>query len=355
MPDLLPLPPPTGDEPVVAVLVLDGNNSFEVGIASEVFGIRRGEVLRHPAVDQWYDLRFCGRAPGSQSEGPGGVTTTLAYGLETLATADLVVVPYCEKPPEAERVPLGHAEPCPVDDEVVDAVRAAHERGAVVMSFCSGAFVLGQAGLLDGRPATTHWLYARAFRKRFPRVPFVEDVLYVDNGDVMTSAGSAAAMDLSLHYIRREHGADVADLIARRMVVPPHRDGGQAQYVALPLPPISQTSFADLLQWMLGNLDADLTVEDLAARAAMSPRSFARHFQQATGTTPHRWLTARRVDHARRLLETTDLPVDRVARSAGLGSAANLRARMGEAVGVTPTAYRQRFARLEVTSAVGAA
>lgn len=351
MPDLLPLPPPTGEEPVVAVLVPDGNNDFEVGIAAEVFGIRRGEVLRHPSVTQWYDLRFCGLTPGAQRQVSGGMTMTLAYGLETVATADLVVVPYCVKPADAERMPMGQVEPCPVDDEVIDAVRAAHERGAQLMSFCSGAFVLAQAGLLDGRQATTHWLYTRAFRRRFPRVQFIEDVLYVDNGDVMTSAGSAAGIDLALHYIRREHGADVADLIARRMVVPPHRDGGQAQYVALPPPQIAQTSFAELLEWMLANLDADLSVDGLAAQAAMSPRSFARHFQQATGTTPHKWLTARRVDHARRLLETTDLPVDRVAQASGLGSAANLRARMGEAVGVTPTAYRQRFARLEMRSA----
>lgn len=344
-PTLLPLPTPSRPEPVVAALVTAPNSSFEVSVAAEVFGLRRGEVLRHPAVDGWYDFRLCGTRPGQTWPGPGGATMTLAHGLETVATADIVVVPFTPKPPWAEQVPLGAADPPPVPDEVADAVRAAHDNGAVVMSFCSGAFILGQAGLLDGRAATTHWMYARAFRRRFPRARFVEDVLYVDEGSVMTSAGSASAIDLSLHFIRREHGADVADLVARRMVVPPHRDGGQAQYVVPPAPEVTATPFAELLEWMLAHLDEELKVEDLAARAAMSPRSFARHFAEATGTTPHRWLTARRVDQARRLLETTDWPVDRVAHEAGLGTAANLRARLGESVGVTPTAYRRRFAR----------
>ncbi|CAN5320347.1 hypothetical protein BH23ACT9_BH23ACT9_06220 [soil metagenome] len=271
---------------------------------------------------------------------------TFEHDLETVVNADVVIVPYCPKPDDAEQRPVGEVEPCCLHDDVVDAVRAAHEQGATVMSFCSGAFVLARAGLLDGRQATTHWMYAKAFRRRFPKVDFLEDVLYVDNGDILTAAGSASAVDLSLHYVRREHGADVADMIARRMVVPPHRDGGQAQYVALPPPVVTQTSVSELLEWMLTQLDRDLSVDELASRAAMSPRSFARHFQQATGTTPHRWLTARRVDHARRLLETTDWPVDRVAAASGLGSAANLRARMGEHVGVTPTAYRSRFARV---------
>jgi AraC family transcriptional regulator, transcriptional activator FtrA len=348
VPDLLPMPGPTGDEPVVAVLALDGPDTFEVSVATEIFGVRRGEVLRHPTVRRWYDLRLCGARPGQTTAGLGGAQITLAHGLETVATADVVVVPLCAKPADSERQVPGTVDPTPVADDVVDAIRAAHERGATVMSFCSGSFALAQAGLLDGREATTHWMYAQSFRRRFPRVRFVEDVLYVDNGQVLTSAGSASAIDLALHFMRREHGADVADVIARRMVVPPHRDGGQAQYVATAPPALPpSTSFSGLLEWMLANLDQDLTVDELAARAAMSPRSFARHFQQATGTTPHRWLTARRVDHARRLLETTELSIDRIARAAGLGTAANLRARMGEQVGVTPTAYRQRFTRVD--------
>lgn len=346
-PDLLPLPEPTRPEPVVAVLCLDGPDTFEVAVAIEVFGVRRGEVLRHPAVDGWYDLRLCATRPGRSFAGHGGATITLAHGLDTVAEADIVIVPLCAKPADRERMPVGQIQPVVASPEVIAALQAAHARGATVMSFCSGSFALAEAGLLDGQQATTHWMYGAAFRRRFPRVDFVEDVLYVDNGRVLTSAGSASAIDLCLHFVRREHGADVADLIARRMVVPPHRDGGQAQYIAIPPPVIAQTSFAALLEWMLANLDTEISVEGLADRAAMSPRSFARHFQQATGTTPHRWLTARRVDHARRLLETTDLPVDRIARAAGLGTAANLRARMDEAVGVTPTAYRRRFARTQ--------
>lgn len=346
MTDLLPLPAPTGTEPVVAVLVMQGDNSFEVGIAAEVFGIRRGEVLRHPSVTQWYDFRLCGTSTDDRVPGVGGSTMTLAYGLDTLAAADIVIVPYCPKPVDAERFPPGEMAPDVVDDDVVQAVRDAHRAGATIMSFCSGAFILAQAGLLDRRQATTHWMYANTFRRRFPQVQFVEDVLYIDNGDVLTSAGSGSGVDLALHYLRREHGAEVADLVARRMVVPPHRDGGQAQYIAAPAPEVSQGTFAELLDWMLTNLDADLTVDGLAAKSAMSPRSFARHFQQATGTTPHRWLTSRRIDHARHLLEATDWSIDRVATASGLGSPANLRARLADCVGVTPTAYRRRFARV---------
>lgn len=341
--DLLPLPEPAGPEPVVAVLVEQQWAAFEVGIAVEVFGIRRGEVLRHPGVDRWYDLRMCG--PAQPVRSPGGLTINVDHGLDTLAAADIVIVPFCAKRPDAERVPLGHGNPLSVSPETLEALRTAADHGATMISFCSGAFALAEAGLLDGRDATTHWMYAHTFRRRFPKVRFQTDVLYVDEGQMMTSAGSASGIDLSLHLIRQRHGADVADLIARRMVVPPHRDGGQAQYVATPAPDVSATSFSELMEWMLANLSDDLTVDDLAGRAAMSPRSFARHFQQATGTTPHRWLTARRVDRARQLLETTDWPVDRVASESGLGSAANLRARLTDQIGVTPTAYRRRFAR----------
>lgn len=341
--DLLPEPVATQPEPVVATLVEGQWAAFEVAIALEIFGIRRGEVLRHPNVDGWYDVRLCGPEP--QVAGPAGVTISVPHRLDVLASADVVIVPYCAKPADVERRPVGRAEPMPVSEDAVEALRAAHDRGATLLSFCSGAFALAQAGLLDGRPATTHWMYARSFTERFPKVRFTPDVLYVDDGEILTSAGSAAGIDLSLHFIRRRHGADVADLVARRMVVPPHRDGGQAQYLPALDPAPTATPFAELLEWMLGNLDRDLSVAELARRSAMSPRSFARHFQQATGTTPHRWLTARRVDRARQLLETTDWPVDRVAAASGLGTAANLRSRLSEAIGVTPTAYRSRFAR----------
>ncbi len=345
MDDLLDLPDPTGREPLVATLVLEGGNQFEVSIAADVFGIRRGEILRHPAVEHWYDFRLCAPEAGMSWDTPGGGRISIPNGLETIAEADVVVVPLCARAPDTERRDVCDRAPLPVPEPVREALRAAHDRGATLLSFCSGAFALAEAGVLDGRRATTHWMFGAAFRRQFPRVEFVEDVLYVDEGDVMTSAGSAAGLDLTLHFIRREHGTDVADMLARRLVVPPHRDGGQAQYASTPLAEVGDSSLAEVLDWVASNLDRDLRVEDLARRAAMSPRSFARHFRQATGATPHQWLTARRVDHARRLLETTDLSVDRVAAAAGLGTATNLRLRLRDTLGVTPTDYRRRFAR----------
>lgn len=330
---------------VVASVVLNGANPFEVAIASELFGIARGEVLRHLGTEAWYDFRMVGERPGQSIESLGGSRLTLHHGLEALDDADLVVLPVCprvtmqEGPNDDVRAALRTPEP------VLEALQKAHANGAVLMTYCSGSFALAEAGLLDGRPATTHWRYAADFQARFPKVQFAEDVLYVDDGDILTSAGSAAGIDLTLHWLRKEHGAEVADMIARRMVVPPHRDGGQAQFVRVPEPAIMASSFAEVLDWVLGRLDQSLTVDDMANRAAMSPRSFARHFRQATGTTPHQWLTDRRVDHARRLLETTDLTIDRIADASGLGSATNLRTRLRDGVGVTPTAYRQRFTR----------
>ncbi|MEE8600846.1 helix-turn-helix domain-containing protein [Euzebya tangerina] len=332
-------------EPLVAAVALTGANPFELSIASEFFGIRRGEVLRHLGTDDWYDYRIAGAQAGQAIETLGGAKIVVEHGPETIASADVVVVPMCPKGAERETRASGMIDPEPVPPAIIDAIRTASDRGATLMSYCSGSFAFAQAGLLDRRPATTHWRYAETFRRQFPAVQFVEDVLYVDDGDILTSAGSASGIDLTLHWMRKQHGAEAADMIARRLVVPPHREGGQAQYVRVPEPEVMDTSFAELLEWALEHLDQDLPVEVLAGRAAMSPRSFARHFKAATGTTPHQWLTDRRVDQARRLLETTDLPIDRVASASGLGSSANLRTRLRECVGVTPTAYRRRFAR----------
>lgn len=335
----------TNPVPVAAALALDGANPFEVAIASELFGIRRGEVLRHLDQDDWYDFRLVGETVGQQVPTLGGATMVLQHGLDALADADLVVVPVCPRGALQEGRDHVVIDPRPTSDAVLAALVDAHDRGATIMSYCSGSFALAEAGLLDGRRATTHWRYTEVFRRRFPRVEFVEDVLYVNDGDVLTSAGSAAGIDLTLHWLRKQHGAEVADLIARRMVVPPHRDGGQAQFVRVPEPEQMTSSFAELLDWMREHLEHELTVDVVAARAAMSPRTFARHFKAATGTTPHQWLTEQRVDRARRLLETTDLPIDRVATASGLGTATNLRQRLRDCVGVTPTAYRRRFAR----------
>jgi AraC family transcriptional activator FtrA len=233
-------------------------------------------------------------------------------------------------------------EPTP---ELTEALLAAHERGARIMSFCSGAFLLAAIGLLDGRPATTHWKYADALARRFPLVQVESDVLYVIDGRVMTSAGTAAAIDLCLHVVRSDHGAEVANAVARRMVVPPHRDGGQAQYVEAPVPPLCEVDDPMRLSidWALEHLAEPLTVEVLARQAATSPRTFARRFVSITGTTPLKWLVRQRVLLAQRLLETTDLPVERIASESGFGTPAGMRQHFQRQVGTSPLAYRRTF------------
>jgi transcriptional regulator GlxA family with amidase domain len=258
------------------------------------------------------------------------VAITVANGLEALEQADLVVVlPYARR----ETVP----------EEAVAALRAAHERGAWIMSICTGAFALGQAGLLDGRRATTHWMHTGDLARRYPAAEIDPAALYVEDGRVLTSAGTAAGIDAGLHLIRREVGADVAANIARRMVMPPHREGGQAQYIERPLPETDAESLGELLDWMNQNLDVEQTVDSLAARALMSPRTFARRFRAETGTTPAAWLTQQRLQRARELLETTDLPVDRIAETVGFGGAAVLRHHFARSMSTTPQAYRRQF------------
>ena len=336
---------PLVDEPTVALLLLPYMNPFEFSIACEVFGVRRGEILASMSEPRWYDLRICSPTPGVPIPTRFGFSMTVDRDLDDLVTADTVIVPMAPKSVDAEQMACGWRMPVLPEPEVMEALRQAADRGARMVSFCSGAFVLAEAGLLDGRRATTHWMYLDAFRTSYPRVEVVPDVLWVDEGDVLTSAGSASGMDLALHIVRRDHGADAADVVARRAVVPPHRDGGQAQYTTMPPVPIGGTPFAELLDWMVEHLDERLDVTAVAKRAAMSERTFARRFVNATGTTPHQWLTAQRVGHARRLLETTDLTIDAVATRSGLGTAANLRARLRESVGVSPSAYRNRFRR----------
>lgn len=336
---------PIVDEPSVALLALDHINPFEFSIACEVFGIRRGEVLARMEQPRWYDLRVCAVRPGATVETGFGYRMQVDRGLDDLVTADTVIVPMGIKTPDAEQQVCGWRVPGLPDDEVLDALRAAAANGARMVSFCSGAFVLAEAGILDGRRATTHWMYLESFRARYPRVEVVPDVLWVDEGDVLTSAGSASGMDLSLHIVRTDYGADAADLVARRTVVPPHRDGGQAQYTTVPEVPSGGTPFGELLDWIVEHLHEPLEVADLAECAAMSERTFARRFRDATGTTPHQWLTGQRVARARQLLETTDLTIDAVATRSGLGTAANLRARLREAAGISPSTYRQRFRR----------
>lgn len=228
-------------------------------------------------------------------------------------------------------------------EEVLEALRRTVARGARVLSVCSGAFVLGAAGLLDGRRCTTHWRHADELARRYPEARVEPDVLYVDEGPVITSAGTAAGIDAALHLVRQAHGPAVANAIARRMVVPPHRDGGQAQYVKRPLPRTRCDTVGETLAWMEHHLDQELTVEQLADRTHMSPRTFARRFQQETGTTPYRWLLRQRVLLAQHLLETSDETMDMIAGRTGFGNAAALRHQFVRSLGTTPNAYRRTF------------
>jgi transcriptional regulator GlxA family with amidase domain len=311
----------------VAVLGTDDMSAFEMGVACEVFGTDRSDR----GIPLW-DFALC-----LPRRGPvrirSGFTVASPHGPDRLATADLVIVPgwphLAQRPPEP----------------VLAALRAAVDRGAWLLGFCSGTFALAYAGLLDGRRATTHWHYTAEFRALFPDIELDRDVLYVAEGPVMTSAGTSAAIDLSLHVLRLVDGPEVANAVARRMVVPPHRDGGQAQYVERPLPVDDDHDLTELLAWMGEHLHEDLSVARLARRARMSERTFARRFRAETGTTPHHWLVWQRVLHAQRLLETTELDVDRVAEQAGFGSAATLRHHFVGRVGTSPQRYRRTFRR----------
>jgi transcriptional regulator GlxA family with amidase domain len=299
--------------------------ALSFGIVTEVFGYDRTD-LGLPQFDF---------AIVPAEEGPirtrYGATMTLAGDLGRLDVSDLVLV-----------LPWESFAPPP--EEYLDALRRAYDRGATIMSFCSGTYVLGRAGLLDGRRATTHWQNWRFIADQFPQVTIDPDVLYVDEGRVLTGAGSAAGLDLCLHWVRREYGARVANALARSVVIPPHRDGGQAQYIVSPLPEIGDSDrLVDVLAWMRANLHLPLTVETLAARALMSPRSFARHFRAATGTTPRAWLLGQRLQRAEELLEGGDLPVEEVAKRVGFGTAAALRDQFVRRRGVPPRDYRRAF------------
>lgn len=310
----------------VAVPLVNTVSPFEFAVACEVFGIDRSEQ-GVPA----FDFAVCSEEPGRPVATAMGFTLTAEHEFDRLAEADLVVVP--ASGPRHGGIP----------EALAEQLRAAVERGAWVMSLCSGAFTLGKAGVLDGRRATTHWMHTRELAEDFPEVDVVLDVLYVEDGNVITSAGTAASIDATLHLVRKELGAAAASTIARRMVVPPQRDGGQRQYVEAPLPAVEADSLQPVLEWATENLSADLSVETLARRAMMSERTFARRFRAETGATPHAWVTTQRVLLARRLLEDTDASVEQVASRTGLGTAAILRHHFTRQVGTTPQAYRRTF------------
>jgi AraC family transcriptional regulator, transcriptional activator FtrA len=313
---------------VAAVLPSVALSPLELAAAVEMFGADPRDV-----GGPFYELRLCG-AEGRRAEAFGGFTVELPYDLDGLEGADTVIV----MPFDAWE--LGGAPPPPA---VMDAIVHAHEQGARIASFCTGAFVLAAAGLLDGRPATTHWDSADRLVRDYPSVRVDPKVLYVDDGDVLTSAGAAASIDLALHMVRNDFGAEVANAMARRSVVPPHRDGGQAQFVEAPVVEPTEDAFTATLEWATEHLDEPISVAKLAEQAHMSPRTFARRFRATTGTTPHQWLLRQRVVHAQALLETTDEPVERVAHATGFGAASALRIHFQRQVGTSPQAYRRTF------------
>jgi AraC family transcriptional regulator, transcriptional activator FtrA len=311
----------------VAVIVQDGFAPFEFGLACEAFGLDRSDDGIEP-----FDFRIVAAEPGVVRSNLG-FSINVEHDLSFCADADLVVV-----------TPVPRSRWHSIDTRVADVIRAADARGAWLLSVCSGSFVLAAAGVLDGRRATTHWKYADVMAEMYPAVDVDPDVLYVQHGHVITSAGTAAGLDACLHLLRQELGAELTNIIARRMVVPPQRDGGQAQFIDKPLPVAASLSLAPVTDWMLQNLRSDLSVEQLAARAHMSPRTFARRFKADLGATPAAWLGRQRLIHAQRLLEKTDLALDRIAFECGFGSAAVLRQNFARTLGMTPTAYRARFA-----------
>ncbi|NGO41144.1 helix-turn-helix domain-containing protein [Streptomyces sp. YC419] len=305
----------------VVVTLLEETSLFELSVPCAVFA-------------EGYELTLCSTTPGGIQRAPGGLHLTAERGVDAMREADLVVVPACVmdsayEPPE----------------ELLDELRGAHARGARVASLCSGAFVLAAAGLLDGREAATHWMYADELRRRHPRVRVNERALYVDDGSILTSAGTAAAIDLCLHIVRHDYGSAAAAEVGRRMVVAPHREGDQSQYAPARAPRVrtSEQGLAPVLDWALDRLQQPLSVGELASRAGMSTRTFERYFAREVGTTPLRWLNQQRLARARELLETTDLPVDTVAQRSGLGSGDGLRQHFHRALGTTPAAYRRAF------------
>jgi transcriptional regulator GlxA family with amidase domain len=311
---------------VVSVVVADGLvGSFGLGVSAEVFGYDR----RHMGLPA-FDFGLVAEAPGLLRTDTG-IPITVEHGLERLARSDIVSITAWEL---FDRVP---------SPALLDAFRAAYARGATIVSHCTGAFVLAAAGLLDGKRVTTHWRYASELAARFPQVQVDPTVLYVDNGQVLTGAGTAAGVDTLLHLVRREWGAAAANALAREMVVPPHRDGGQAQFIDAPVPACQDDLLGAVLDWAGAHLAEDITVDLLARRALMSPRSFARRFKATTGTTPHAWVLGQRLAAAEALLEESDAPVEEIARLVGFGTAAGLREQFARRRGVSPRAYRQTF------------
>jgi AraC family transcriptional activator FtrA len=310
----------------VTALAYEGLSPFELAIATEVFGLERPEL----EAPWWYEFEVCAEQPG-QLRTLGGFDVVVAHGLERLASADTVIVPACPDP---------HDDP---SQELVDALRTAHSRGARIVSICSGAFTLAGAGLLDGRTATTHWRDARLLARRYPRVTVLPNVLYLDHGDIATSAGTAAGIDLCLHLVRADHGVEIANRLARRMVVAAHRDGGQAQFVERAvIPEISDPAIVEVIEHIREHLDEPLTLDRLAARVHLSPRQFSRRFSAATGSSPGDWILRERLDAGRALLEHETDGIEHIARR-GLPNTSGFRRHFREIYGISPAKYRQTY------------
>jgi transcriptional regulator GlxA family with amidase domain len=314
----------------IAIFALDGVIPFELGIPLRIFGAARGTEDGAPL----YEIATCSIEPGAVRT-EADFPIVVQHGLEALAQADTVVVPASHE--------LGPVYTDGVLTPPLKAAFAAIRPGTRVVSICTGSYLLAAAGLLDGRPATTHWTSADHFQRLFPQVRVDPDVLYVDDGDLLTSAGVAAGIDLCLHIVRRDCGTAVANSVSRRTVVPPHREGGQAQYIRRPLPEPQLASTERARAWALDRLDRPLTLRQLAERESMSVRTFTRRFREEVGMSAGRWLTQQRVELARQLLESTDLSVDLIARRAGFGTGASMRQHLQVTLGVSPTAYRRTF------------
>jgi transcriptional regulator GlxA family with amidase domain len=313
----------------IVVVALDSVVAFDLGVPGQIFGAARDAAER-----RLYSIVTA--SPGGRPvRTSAGFSALPEHGLEATRQADTVIVAGIRS---GSPLIEGNALP-----EVTEALVAAHRRGARIMSICTGAFVLAEAGLLDGRPAATHWWHAERFALLYPQVRLDPNVLFIDDGEVLTSAGVGAGIDLCLHVVRRDHGSEVANRAARRCVVPPWRAGGQAQYIERPLPKAPDASTAGARVWAEQHLDEPLTLRVLAAHASMSVRTFTRRFREETGLSPTQWLLQQRIERARRLLESTELGIDQIARQAGLGTAASLRQHLQTSIGVAPSAYRRTF------------
>lgn len=311
---------------LVVALAYDGLCIFEFGVAVEVFGLPRPEM-----GDNWYRFAVAGIEPG-ELRATGGIRLAVDGGFELLEQAGTIIVPGWRGADE------------PVPPQLCAALQAAHARGARIMSICSGVFVLAAAGLLNGLSASTHWRYTEKLQQRHPEIQVMPDVLYIDNGSVLTSAGSAAGIDLSLHLVRRDYGQAAANSVARRLVVPPHRVGGQAQFIEQPVPLAYESKrLSPLFDYLQTHLADEHSVELLAAFTGMSPRTFLRRFEAATGSTPARWLLNVRLTRSRDLLESSTLSIDEIAELVGFGSAATLRHHFRTKLSTTPAAYRKTF------------